>query len=118
VGTDSGNEVHVGLGSGTAPCVEIRAAPANYLKLRCPKTAAEVGIPLGTVDEHKGSLTGHLPARKTAPDVYPGRMFPFEFCLPTRSTIVPHGPDWRRDRPSQAGRSKHRIKVKQHPAMT
>ena len=32
---------------------------------------------------------------KTGPNNYLRSMFkPFEFCVPTRSTIVPSGPDW------------------------
>jgi len=32
---------------------------------------------------------------KTPADAYVGHMFKaLKFCIPTKSTIVPHGPDW------------------------
>ena len=35
------------------------------------------------------------PSQKTPADAYVGHMFKaFEFCIPTKSTIVPHGQDW------------------------
>jgi hypothetical protein len=66
-----------------------RNIPFRHQLKRCPPRARQA-----TARPQASPVLGPLFCgfAKSCVDVYLACMF--EFCLPTRSTIVPHGPDW------------------------